>query len=224
MDILLLASALFFGTHLGISSTPLRGVLVKGMGERGYLAIYSVLALLTIGFMVYAYNHASHADFIWMPSLAAHAFTKALMPFAFILLVAGMMAKNPTAVMMDSAVDAPLDGILKITRHPVQWAILLWAIAHIVSNGDMASITFFGTFGLLSALGMIAIDARRRFREEDAWQQFYASTGSIPFVALARGKTSMTAGDLNWMAVGIALVLFALAYLFHQDIAGVKIY
>lgn len=224
MDELLLASVLFFGTHLGVSSTPLRGVLVKGMGNRGYLGVYSVLALLTLGFMIHAYNHASHGHFIWLPNVAQHAFTKLLMPFAFILLAAGFMAKNPTAVMSEAAIDEPLAGILKITRHPVQWAILLWALAHIVSNGDMASITFFGTFALLSAIGMAAIDAKRRLLEEQAWQDFYDVTSSVPFVALLRGKTSLELSEINWFAVGVGLVLFALAYIFHKDIAGVSLY
>lgn len=224
MDLLLLASVLFFGTHLGVSSTPLRGSLVSRVGERGYLGIYSLLAAVTLGFMIYAYTHVSHANFIWLPNIAEHAFTKTLMPFAFILLVSGFAAKNPTAVMGDAALEAPLAGIFKITRHPVQWAILLWALGHLVSNGDMASITFFGTFALLSAFGMAAIDARRRFREEPAWQEFYDVTSTIPFMAMARGKNSLTLAELDWVSVGVAIVLFVLVYIFHKDIAGVALY
>ena len=224
MDLLLLASVLFFGTHLGISSTPLRGLLLKAIGERGYLGLYSLLAAITLGFMIYAYAHVGHGDFIWLPNVAEHAITKAIMPFAFILLVSGLMAKNPTAVMSDAAVEAPLAGILKITRHPVQWAILLWAVGHIISNGDQASITFFGTFALLAAVGMAAIDARRRFREEPAWQRFYATTGSVPLAALISGKTSLKSNELNWLAIGIGIVLFVVVYIFHKAIAGVGLY
>ena len=220
----MLASILFLGTHLGVSSTPIRGMLVKGMGERPYIGVYSVLAAITLGFMIYAYVHVPHDDFVWVPGIAEHAITKALMPFAFILLVAGLMAKNPTAVMSDDAVNQPLAGILKITRHPVQWAILLWGIGHVVANGDMASILFFGTFALLSAIGMAAMDARRRSREEPAWEQFYASTGNVPLVALAAGRTSLKINELNWLAVGIGLVLFVLVYVFHAWIAGVPLY
>lgn len=224
MEILFVAAVLFLITHLGISSTPLRGALVNGLGEGPYLGIYSLLAAATIGFLVYAYVHVSHGMFLWVPGVPEHAFAKTLMPFAFVLLVSGLMAKNPTAVRADAAVNAPLDGMLKIVRHPVQWAFLLWAIGHIVANGDKASIVFFGTFAILSGVGMLAMDAKRRHRPEPAWQTFYASTSYWPFGALIGGRTSLKASDLNWLAIGIALVLFVLAYVFHPWIAGVALY
>lgn len=224
MELILLASVLFLGTHLGVTSTSLRGTLVKGLGEQAYLGVYSLLAAITLGFLIYAYAHESHSHFIWLPDAAQQAFTKIVVLLAFILLISGFMAKNPTAVMSDAVVEAPLAGILKITRHPVQWAILLWALGHLVSNGDQASIVFFGSFILLSAVGMAAIDARRKFREEPAWQRFYASTSSVPFVALITGKTSMKINELNWMAVGAGVVLFVIVFIFHKTISGVALY
>lgn len=224
MDVLLLTAGLFLGTHLGVSSTPLRGFLIKAMGERAYVGLYSIVAIVTLVLFVRAYIHTPHTAFIWLPNMALHAFTKAIVPLGFILLVAGLMAKNPTAVMSDEAVQAPLAGILKITRHPVQWAILLWAVGHLVSNGDMASITFFGTFALLSAVGMAGMDARRRFRDEPAWRDFYATTSAIPFAALVRGKTSLALQEINWLAVAIGMVLATLAYYYHQAFTGVKLY
>jgi len=224
MMMLLLASFLFLLTHLGVSSSPLRSMLINGMGERGYLGIYSLLAAATLGSMIYVFIQVPHAEFVWTPGVVEHAIAKALMPFAFILLVSGLMAKNPTSVGMDSAVNEPLDGILKITRHPVQWAILLWAVAHLVANGDQASIIFFGTFALVSAVGMAAMDARRRVREEPAWQQFYATTSYLPLAALASGRTSLKINELNWLAIGIGLVLFVLVYIFHSWVSGVALY
>ncbi|HKI75553.1 MAG TPA: NnrU family protein [Pseudomonadales bacterium] len=224
MEFLLVASILFLVTHLGISSTPLRGMLMNGLGESSYLAIYSFLAAVTIGVLIYAYSHISHGMFLWMPGIPEHAFAKALMPFAFILLVGGLMAKNPTAVRADAAINEPLDGMLKIVRHPVQWAILIWAVGHIVANGDKASIVFFGSFAILSSVGMIAMDAKRRHRPEPEWQSFYASTSYWPFAALISGRTSLKSGDINWLAVGIAIVLFVVVYIFHKWIAGVALY
>lgn len=224
MNVLILAAILFLVTHLGISSTPLRGVLVNAIGQQAYLGVYSLLAALTIGYLIYAYVQLPHTDFLWMPGLAAHGFAKAVMPFAFVLLVGGLMAKNPTAVMADAAVNEPLDGMLKIVRHPVQWAFLLWALGHIVANGDMASIIFFGSFAVLSSAGMLALDAKRRHRPEPAWQQFYATTGYWPLAAILGGRVKLSASDINWLAVGIGLVLFVAVYVFHGRITGVALF
>lgn len=224
MTLLICAAILFLVTHLGVSSTPLRGMLVGAMGEQAYLGVYSLISAVTIGLLIYAYVQVPHTDFLWVPGVAAHAFAKGIMPFAFVLLVGGLMAKNPTAVMADAAVDEPLDGMLKIVRHPVQWAILLWAVAHIVANGDSASIIFFGTFATLSAVGMLAMDAKRRPRPEAAWQAFYVHTSYWPFGALLTGRAKLAAADMNWLAVGIGVVLFVLVYVFHGYIAGVALY
>ena len=85
-----------------------------------------------------------------------------LMPFAFISIVCGVASRNPTAVGQDKTLKAeePARGILRITRHPVQWGILLWAAAHLLARGDLKSAIFFGGFALLSALGMLLIDSR----------------------------------------------------------------
>lgn len=220
MELLIIASLLFLVTHLGVSSTPLRQVLANNMGEGPYLALYSVLAAVTLGAMIYTYGQTSHASFIWLPSRPANAATLVLVPIALILIVSGLMAKNPTAVGMSGAVNADLAAILKITRHPVQWGIMLWALAHLLANGDGASIVFFGTFMLLSGVGMAAMDAKRRGRPEPAWQQFYRGTSAIPFVALITGKNTLKFSEINWIAVVIGLVVAVLAYVFHPWLSG----
>ncbi|MCB1693662.1 MAG: hypothetical protein KDI19_12920, partial [Pseudomonadales bacterium] len=160
----------------------------------------------------------------WPPSITLYRVTKLILPLAFILLVSGLMTKNPTSVGQDSAVDEAPSWIIRITRHPVQWGILLWAIGHLIANGDKASIVFFGSFALVSCFGMISMDARRRKLQDPAWNRFLATTSVFPFVALATGKTSLPMRDIAWLPILIALVVFALVYLFHNWIGGVPIY
>ena len=88
-----LAAAAFLATHF-ISSTPLRGVLVKAAGEKAYLALYSLLAFATLGWMIWAYNRAPlepmWVGLRWLPAV--------VLPFAFILLACGLLSRNPTIV------------------------------------------------------------------------------------------------------------------------------
>ncbi len=76
------------------------------------------------------------------------------MPLALFLLVGGVLIPNPSATGMTGVLDRlePARGVLRITRHPVMWGVGLWAAVHLVANGDLASLLFFGGF-LLTALG-----------------------------------------------------------------------
>jgi len=116
-----------------------------------------------------------------------------------------------------------MPGILKITRHPVQWGILLWSVAHLIANGDAASIVFFGTFALLSGLGSMAMDLKRRHLTDPDWLEFYSQTSNIPFAGLLAGKSRLAIGDINWVSVITGLTLYATLYYFHGLIAGVSL-
>src|SRR6185369_6689062 len=145
MGELALAGVLFIGAHLGVSSTPLRASLVRAVGDRAYLGLYSLLAAVTLGFLIFAYGRASHADFLWLPTPALRAVPFVLMPIAFTFLLGGFMTRNPTAVGQEATVTQVGQGagLVRITRHPFQWSVVLWAIGHIVANGDVASLLFF---------------------------------------------------------------------------------
>lgn len=223
MELLAIAALAFLATHLGISSTPLRGVLVTSMGEGAYQGLYSLVAVVTLGLMIYAYASVPHHDYLWHPSRGLHLAASGLMLVSSVLLAMGLLSKNPTSVGMASAVRQETAGIFRITRHPVQWAFLLWAIAHGLANGDVATLILAGTIGLVSGLGMLAIDARRRRGADADWQAFYQTTSAIPFAAVASGRARLALGDLNWVAFAAGLALYAAFYWFHGTIAGVPL-
>jgi uncharacterized membrane protein len=220
MELLIAGCAGFLLIHLGISGTPLRGVAQNMLGEGGYLGVYSVLSLAALILMIYGYNQVPHAEFIWYPSAIAYKFTKVLVLLALLLLVMGSLVKNPTAVASEDALDNEISGMLKVTRHPVQWAILLFAIGHIIANGDVASLLMFGTLATLSLLGMFSMDARRRKEEDPRWQVFMEKTSMVPFAALIAGRLKFTMADLNWTGLVAGAGLYAAAYWLHDMISG----
>ena len=139
MTLLAVSCAAFLVLHIGVSSTPLRGVLRNAAGENGYLGIYSLLAFVSLGAMVYFYAGADHSDFIWAPSSVAYKITKIFLLLAIVLIVVGAVTKNPTAVKMEDAISDDLPGVLRITRHPLQWGILLEWAASRRFNGEMST-------------------------------------------------------------------------------------
>lgn len=228
MGMMLLASLLFLATHLGISSSALRGQLVIMLGERGYLAAYSLVAAFTLGYLIWVYGALPRHDYLWLPSPALYAVTKALMPVATVLLIGGFMVRNPTVVGMEGLLRDPqaaaelARGVNRITRHPFQWAVVIWAVAHLVANGDRVSVVFFGTFLVLGLAGGVLIDRKKAERLGDAWQLYARATSNVPFAAIVRGDNRLAFGELIAPLLAGAAV-YALFYFGHPWIAGVRI-
>jgi uncharacterized membrane protein len=225
LEELILAAVLFVITHLGISSTPLRGVLVRSIGERGYLGLYSILAVITLVYLIISYNHASHVEFLWQPSAALRGIAFAVMPIAFIFALGGFLTKNPTAVGQEKQVKnvGQGAGLLRITRHPFQWSVVLWASVHIVANADAASLIFFGSLGLLSLTGSFLIDMKKARTVGADWAAFAGATSNVPFLAILASRNQLVMREL-YAPIGVGLAAYVLVVWGHRYISGVALF
>lgn len=212
------ATAAFILTHF-VSSTPLRAALASSIGERGYLGLYSLVSFATLGWMIYAYGRAPF-DPLW-PGL--RLVPVVIMPFAFVFIVAGLTAKNPTAVGQQKLLEAedPARGILRVTRHPLMWGILLWAGAHVLARGDVKALLFFGGFLVVAGLGTRLIDARKARDRPDAWKRFAAITSNVPFVAIAQGRNRFRLVEVGLVKIVVALIVYGGTMLAHRWLFGV---
>ena len=222
---LALATAFFLASHIGISSTPLRGALVRALGEKPYLGLYSLVATGGLVWMAVAYAGAP-VQYLWSPSGVLRYVPLVVMPFALILLVAGLTIGNPTLVSQEGALrrEEPARGILRVTRHPVQWALALWAAAHLLANGDVASLLFFGGLLLLALAGPYLMDARKAATLGEEWAAFAARTSTLPFAAIVAGRNRLDLGEIGWWRVGLALVAYAGLLVVHSYLFGVAPY
>ncbi|MGH6885942.1 MAG: NnrU family protein, partial [Geminicoccales bacterium] len=220
---LLLAAAFLIASHYGISSTPLRDWLVDRLGERPYLGLYSVIALIAIVWLSIAYAGAPYVE-LW-PSAAWMAWVPLLlMPVALIFLVSGVSSPNPTAVGAPDTLD-PEDaahGILRITRHPVMWAIALFALSHIIANGDFASVISFGTFAALALIGTLLLDRKYAARRGSHWRRFAEVTSNVPFGAIAAGRQRIVFEEIGWPRIGAAFALYIALLALHTWLFGVS--
>ena len=209
MGTLVAATAVFLATHF-VSGTPLRPALINTLGVWPYRAVYSLVALVTLVWMAWAYLHAPHVQ-LWtrMPMLPY-----VLMPVTFILLACGYY-RNPTAVGAEKLLrsEEPARGIIRITRHPIMWGIMLWAAAHIAARGDLKSLVFFGGFLLLAIVGTVSMDARKR--ENPDWPRFAAVTSHIPLVAIVQGRNRLDWREIGWLRPAIGLAAFFVVLSFH---------
>jgi uncharacterized membrane protein len=108
--------------------------------------------------------------------------------------------------------------MIRITRHPIMWAIMLWAAAHIFARGDLRALVFFGGFLLLAALGTILIDRRKHANPD--FRRFKEVTSNVPFVAIAQGRTRIVWREIGWLRPAIGVAVFVLVFFLHPWISG----
>lgn len=150
---LAIAALFLIGTHFGIASTSLRRQLIGLIGEGPYRALYSLLALVALAWLVFAWAAAPIVP-LWASGAGLRHLVATLMPLAFLLFTCAVTAPNPTVIGQRPDPDAsePATGIVRVTRHPFMWGVGIWALLHLAANGDQASLIFFGSLALL-ALG-----------------------------------------------------------------------
>jgi uncharacterized membrane protein len=219
---LILGVVLFAGLHLLLPVGPLRRGLVGAVGLGPYKGIYSLIALAGMVFTIWGWIRAPYHE-LWAPLTSLRHASHLLMLPAMFFIVCGFSTKSPTAADGEKQLDtknAGVQGVLRITRHPGLWGFLLWGLAHLLPNGDLAGVLFFGSFALLSLLGMLHIDARRRAAEGERWERFASQTSLFPFVAILRGKTKLALGEIGLPRLIIVLALFALLIFVHPYLFG----
>ena len=223
MGNLVVAALFLVGTHIGIASSQLRTALVQRLGERLYMALYSLLALLAIAWLVSAWRQAPYVP-LWTPGPALVHLPLLVMPFALLLVVCGLTGPNPTAIGQRPDPDAhePATGILRVTRHPFMWGASLWALAHLIVNGDQASVIFFGSFAVLALLGTVLIDARRTRKAPPGWGVFLQATSNVPLAAILQRRQRFVPREIGLGRVAAALGLFVLLLWLHPRLFGVS--
>jgi uncharacterized membrane protein len=197
------------------------------IGEGLYLGAFSLASLLVIVWFATAYNAAAVSAenrILYDLGIGVRHLAIPVVALAFLLGAQGLLAPNPAAVRQGSAAasEGTVRGVLRITRHPFLWGVMIWAAFHLAANGDLASVIFFGTFLLLAFVGTLLIDAKRRRKLGAVWQAYSYKTSNLPFAAALSGrnrlKISESFGSRFWIAGAIFVaVLFAHAWLFSAS-------
>lgn len=187
--ILILGLIVFAATHIFVTFRAARAGVIERLGLNGYRALFALVSLAGLALIIYGYGQYRAHELIqvWSPPGFMRHITVGLMLPAVILLV---------AYFIPSHIKAKL-------KHPMLAAVKTWALAHLLSNGDLGGILLFGTFLAWGVYARIA--AKRR-------------TDFVAPVAPA-GWTN----DVIVLVVGIVVYL-ALGYAFHPAIIGVPVF
>ncbi|MDO9337273.1 MAG: NnrU family protein [Caulobacter sp.] len=223
MPMLLAAAAVFVLIHLAISGTRLRGVLVGVVGEPAYMGLFSLASLGVIVWLGMAYGAArGTGPVLWTVPDAARWLQAGLQFIALLFVVVGLLTPNPTSVKQEGAVDRPVTGMLRITRHPFLWGVTIWAAGHLLLNGDAPSLVLFGSMAVLGVFGTLSIDAKRRAALGAPYEAFMAKTANIPFAAIVQGRQPLRILELGWWRLLAAVAVWAALLWGHGMIFGVS--
>ena len=207
---------MFAGTHMVLSSLPVRGTLINRLGEKGFVGLYALVAFATFVPLVWAYLGNRHAGGV-MWSLAAapgvRPLAAALAVLAIALIVGGVLHPSPALVGMKQAWGAR--GLTRITRHPLFMGIALWAFSHLLLNGFVTDVVFFGGLLAFSLAGAAHQDARKHATEEARLGQFFAETSFWPCGAIVAGRNRLIWRELPWIALAIGAAAAVGIYALH---------
>lgn len=208
---------MFFLSHSLPVRPPLRLVLVRALGLRGFMLAYSALSLGVLAWLIVA---AARAPFVplwsWAPWQSYAAL--ALMLLACVLVCISIGRPNPFSFGggQNHLFDPHRPGVVRLTRHPLLVVLALWSGVHLLANGDLAHAILFGTFAAFSVLGGRLMDRRRQRVMGHAWDRQRQAVCASPLRAAL-----LPAGQTLWrIALGAALYLGLIAL--HPVVIGVS--
>jgi len=146
MALMILGLLLFIGGHSFTMMRDKRAAAIAKFGENGFKGIYSLVVL--VGFVLiwigFGQYRADGYIQIWWPPIWTQHLAALFVLFAFILLPAAYMP-----------------GYIKAkAKHPMLAAVKIWALAHLLANGDLGSIILFGSLLGWAVVARISIKRR----------------------------------------------------------------
>lgn len=144
MLILVLGVALWTVVHLLPAAAPARrAALIAQHGEGRYKGAYTVALVVALVLIWLGWTSASRVD-LWFPPAFLTHLNNLLMLVAFVVFGAGAAQSN----------------IARVIRHPQLTAVKTWAVAHLLVNGDLASMILFGGMLAWGVMGVIFANKR----------------------------------------------------------------
>jgi uncharacterized membrane protein len=173
----------FLGVHVFSSLRVQREALIAKIGAGPYKGVYTGLSLFGFVLIVIGMGR-TETVVLWTPPDWGRTAAFWITPLAFISLVSAYVPGN----------------FKRVTAHPMLWGVALWALAHLLANGDLAGLLLFGGFGLYALYAM--------------WSQ--NRRGAMP-----SQTRRPPLNDLLAIVIGVAA--WSAALYFHAYLSGVQL-
>lgn len=189
MEFLILGLMMFLGLHsTRIFADGWRSSLRANIGEPRWKCVYGLGSIAGFATFLRGFFEAGRdPEVLWVPPSYMHHVAAVLMMVSFILLAAAYIPHN--------SIKARL-------HHPMTLGVMVWSIAHLLTNGQLHEIILFGSFLVWSV--MLLRSAIQR-----------DSAAGTTYPAGTTGATVVTVLLGGFFAL-------AFAHWIHQALIGVK--
>jgi len=187
LAVMVLGLAVFVAAHAFITRRDARATVIGRIGQGAYKGLFSLVSLIGIVLIAWGfarYRATGWVD-VWLPPPWTRHVTVALMWPAIIFIAAAYIPGN----------------IKRRLKHPFLVGVKLWALAHLIANGDLGSILLFGSILAWAVFDRISLKSR-------------TDPGGPPIPVGGWGN------DVAAVIVG-TLVYLALGFVFHPLVIGV---
>lgn len=188
MTLLILGLVIFLGVHsVRIFASDWRDAQIAARGENAWKGLYSITSIIGLVVLIYGYGAArQEAGIVYTPPIWGRSVLHVAMPLALVLFVASQV---------------PMGHLKKRFGHPMLWGIIIWAGAHLLANGDTASVLLFGGFLIWALIDFHS--ARQRpvtdQREAKVWPDLAA-------LVIGIGVTGLFVGFLHQWLIGVPVI------------------
>ena len=151
MTQLILGLILFLGAHsVRVFADDWRTQKIAAWGDKPFKGVYTLISLLGFYLLVVGYGEARlQTVALWNPPMFTKHISLLLMLFASILLFAAYVPRNHFKMRLG---------------HPMVLSVKVWALSHLLANGNLADVVLFGTFLIWSVLNFKSARARDRIQ------------------------------------------------------------
>lgn len=206
MTQLILGLILFLGVHsVRIWADGWRNQTIEAYGEKAFKGVYALVSILGFYLLVVGYGEARlQTVALWNPPIFTKHISMLLMLLSSILLVATYIPRNHFKMRLG---------------HPMVLSVKVWALSHLLANGNLADLVLFGSFLIWAVLNFRSARARDRALllnlnvTEEAAGESIAESESAHQPKLLSTIITLVGGIAIW-----ALITFVL----HAKIVGVS--
>jgi uncharacterized membrane protein len=195
MTWLILGLILFLGAHsVRVVADNWRAEKIAAWGDKAFKGVYTLVSILGFYLLVVGYGEARLQPLaLWNPPIFTRHISMLLMLLSSILLIATYIPRNHFKMRL---------------RHPMVLSVKVWALSHLLANGNLADLVLFGSFLIWAVLNFRSARARDRAQVENS----VAIEDSLPKPNLYATLVALFGGMALW-----AVITFVL----HAKVVGV---
>ncbi len=193
MALLVLGIVIFLGMHLVRVVAPgLRASVIERNGKGVWMGLYTVISLIGLCLVIYGFGEARlTTGMLYNPPVFLKHIALLLMLLAFICLAAGFLPAGRIAVAL---------------KHPQILSIKIWALAHLMANGETSSVILFGSFLAWAVIMRISMKRRQRAGEQ-VLPVFRSGSNDILAVVIGLVAYGLFVWKLHEWLIGVAPIV-----------------